>query len=69
MTVNDPNIKKLIKEHTPVDIAGKKYIIEYNPSGSCNRCYFSNKICPSKAVTICTSNGGNILKEYKENGR
>lgn len=69
MVVNDPSIKKLIKEHIPVDIAGKKFTIEYNPSGSCNRCYFYNRICPSEAVTICISNGGNILKEYKDNGR
>lgn len=69
MTVNDPYIAELIKNNTPIDIAGKLYSIKPNPIGSCNSCYFYNKICPSKAVTICTSNGGNILKRYKENGK
>lgn len=52
MTINDPELTKIIKNKLPIDIRGK-----------CDGCYFQNQLtCPVKAVTYCTSNGGNILK-------
>lgn len=48
MTINDPELARIIKNKLPIDING---------------CYFQSQLtCPVKAVTYCTSNGGNILK-------
>lgn len=63
MTVNDQKLEELIVNRTPVTFRGKEFIIERNPKGSCDNCYFyTQDSCPSKAITICCSNGGNILK-------
>lgn len=62
MTIYDPELAEIIKERTPVDIAGTSYYIEPAKGGSCDGCVFNNgKKCPQRAITFCTSNGGNIL--------
>jgi hypothetical protein len=70
MTTRDPLIDELVKTKKPVLIAKKWYLIESNNRGTCDGCVFfeENKNCPTRAVNICTSNGGNIFKEL-ENGR
>lgn len=70
MRTNNPFITKLVKEKMPINIENKWFVVISNPLGSCNDCYFSDKErCPQKAVTICCSNGGNILKLSKRHGR
>lgn len=49
------------------DIDNKQFIIESNPIGSCDGCYFLNKNCPTLARRYCCSNGGNILILEKQN--
>lgn len=66
MTVNDKRLAEIISNNTPVMIAGNYYTVVPNKAGSCDGCVFQSTQCPQKAVTICTSNGGNILKAYKE---
>ncbi len=62
MMLHDPELAEIIKNHQPVEIAGKQYYIEPNRSGSCDGCAFEGKSkCPQRAVTYCCSNGGNIL--------
>lgn len=63
MTINDPELARIIKNKLPIDINGKQFIVESSKRGKCDGCYFQNQLtCPVKAVTYCTSNGGNILK-------
>lgn len=62
MTLNDQELAKIIKDKTPITISRKQFVIESNPIGTCDGCYFLDKNCPAKAVNICCSNGGNILK-------
>lgn len=62
MTIYDQELAEIIKEGIPVEISGNQYTIEPSRGGSCNGCYFQNGQCPQRAVTYCTSNGGNILK-------
>lgn len=70
MTLYDPELAELIKSRTPVEINGKQYIIESNRTGSCDGCAFVNKNkCPQRAVTYCTSNGGNIIVEIEPSKR
>lgn len=61
MTLNDQELTRIIKDRTPVQIDNKLFIIEPNPIGSCDGCYYLNKNCPTKARHYCCSNGGNIL--------
>ena len=62
MILKDKNIQDLVDTHTPVKIGDNEFYIEPNSKGSCEGCYFINKTCHMKAVNICCSNGGNILK-------
>lgn len=64
MMLHDPELARIIKQHQPVEILGKQYYIEPAHNGSCDGCVFINTgKCPQRAVTYCTSNGGNILIE------
>ena len=67
MVIRNPIIDEKIKNKIPVRIKGNDYLIESNPKGSCDNCYFIDKTCPKDAVTICCSNGGNILKLIERN--
>lgn len=69
MTINDPFIEQLVRSHTPILIGENEFYIERSPLGSCDGCYFHEKRCSSKAVTICCSNGGNILKLKEQNNK
>lgn len=69
MIVKDKYLEMLINTHTPVIIGDKEYYIEKSPVGSCDGCVFQNTWCPTKAVTICCSNGGNILKLKEQNNK
>ena len=63
MTINDPELTKIIKNKLPVDINGHQCILESSKGVKFDACYFQSQLtCPLKAVTYCTSNGGNILK-------
>lgn len=66
MTIRDPFIETLVKDKTPIVLGGVKVTVEKNPLGSCDGCYFLGKQCPSRAITICCSNGGNIFKLVEE---
>lgn len=70
MTTQDPLIEQMIRDKKPMLISGKYYLIEKNPKGTCEGCVLYNELnqCPTRAVNICTSNGGNVFKEL-ENGR
>lgn len=68
MNVRDEGIDKIIDSNGTVNINNQEFYIQRNPSGSCDGCYFHDKRCASKALTICCSNGGNVLK-LKEDGR
>lgn len=67
----------MIKEHKTIKIAEEEFEIVANKRGSCDGCYFDQysdkpfpeNNCPRLAVTICCSNGGNILKKVENNGR
>lgn len=69
MTIYDPELAEIIKERTPVDIAGISYYIEPARGGSCEGCAFEGGKCPQRAVTYCTSNGGNILVKAEPNNK
>lgn len=62
MRLKDPIIEDMIKNKTELPFGNIKVIIVPNSTGTCNGCYFLDKNCPSRAVTICCSNGGNIFK-------
>lgn len=66
MRQKDPIIEDMIKNKTKIPFGKIKVIVEPNPTGTCDGCYFLGKQCPSRAVTICCSNGGNIFKLVKE---
>lgn len=61
MTLNDQELAKIVRDRIPVTIDNKQFIVESNPIGSCDDCYFLNKNCPTLARRYCCSNGGNIL--------
>lgn len=65
MYLMDGEIQALIESNITVKINGQEFYIRKNPKGSCDNCYFYDKKCASKAVTICCSNGGNILELRK----
>ena len=67
MRIKDPRIDEQIKNKIPIKIKDSMFFIERNPKGSCDGCYFKDKTCPKDAVTICCSNGGNILKLIERN--
>lgn len=69
MRTKDPFIQQLINDHTPVTIGDYEYYIEKSPLGTCDGCVFKDSRCPTKAVTICCSNGGNILKLKEQNNK
>ena len=69
MTIKDPQIEYLINTHTPIKIGQNEFYIEKSPLGCCDDCYFRDKQCASKALTICCSNGGNILKLKEQNNK
>lgn len=77
MVINDLRITQMIKEHKTIKIAEEEFEIIANRQGSCDGCYFDQysdkpypeNNCPILAVTICCSNGGNILKKVEDNGR
>lgn len=63
MTLNDRELAQIVKKQVPVEISGRYYTVHTQKSGLCDNCYFEDKDkCPTKAVNICCSNGGNILK-------
>lgn len=62
MRTKDPIVEELVKHHIPVKLGNDLFIVEKNPIGSCDGCYFIGGNCPSRAITICCSNGGNIFK-------
>lgn len=64
MNIRDKDLAEITDTNTTIEIENKNYYVKSNRSGSCDGCAFiGGKTCPSKAVTICTSNGGNILVE------
>lgn len=65
MNLRDVELENIIKNKISVTINNKEYIVESNPIGTCDGCYFLDKDCPAKAVSICCSNGGNIFKIMK----
>ena len=67
MTLYDPELAEIIRKGTPVEIQSKQFIVESNPIGSCDGCYFLNRNCPTLARRYCCSNGGNILILEKQN--
>lgn len=67
MTLNDQELAKIVRDRIPVTIDNKQFIIESNPIGSCDGCYFLNRNCPTLARRYCCSNGGNILILEKQN--
>lgn len=69
MVTKDKLIEEMITNNTPININGADFLIEKNPIGSCDGCYFLSRNCPSKAITICCSNGGNILKLKEQNNK
>lgn len=69
MTLNDPELARIVKNRIPVTLLDKEFYVEKSPLGTCDGCYFLGKQCPQRAVTYCTSNGGNILVEVKPNDR
>lgn len=56
MTLYDPELAEIIKNREVVEILG-----------TCDGCCFMGKQCPQRAVTYCTSNGGNIIVEAEPN--
>lgn len=69
MVLKDKTIDHLIDTHTPIKIGEYEFYIERSPLGRCDNCYFQDKRCASKALTICCSNGGNILKLKEQNNK
>lgn len=69
MTLNDQELAKIVKNRIPVTIDNKQFIIESNPIGSCDRCYYLDKNCPTLARRYCCSNGRNILRLKKQNNK
>lgn len=69
MTLNDHELAKIVKDKIPVQIDNKTFIVERNPIGSCDGCYYIDRNCPTKARRYCCSNGGNILKLQKQNNK
>ena len=67
MIVRCPHIQKMINNKTSIRIDDKDFYIKENAKGSCDGCYFLGKKCPSAAVTICYSNGGNIFELKEQN--
>lgn len=66
MVINDQKLAQIIRNKTPILINGSNYYVVSQPNGSCDNCVFQlEPTCPQKAVTICTSNGGNILVKNK----
>lgn len=61
MITNDPELHKIVRERIPVIIDDMEFIVQRNPLGSCDGCYYLGKECPNRARAICCSNGGNIL--------
>lgn len=43
MTLNDQELAKIVRDRIPVTIDNKQFIVESNPIGSCDGCYFLNK--------------------------
>lgn len=43
MTLNDQELAKIVKNRTPVIIDNKQFIVESNPIGSCDGCYYLDK--------------------------
>lgn len=63
MTLNDPELREIVRNSIPVEINNKRFIVEEAKGGKCDGCYFSNQLkCPTAAVRMCTSNSGNIFK-------
>lgn len=52
-----------------IQLGNTTYDIVSNTKGSCDGCCFHGSQCPSKAITICCSHGGNILKVAKLNDK
>lgn len=67
MRLYDPELAQMVDSQTKVEIEKKLYTVQSNRSGLCDGCAFiDKKKCPQYAITICTSNGGNILKAVEE---
>ena len=67
MTLNDPELKKIVTENKTVTIIQRDFKVQPSPGMVCDGCYFHNKeYCPPKATQICTSNSGNVLIEIKK---
>lgn len=69
MTLNDQELAKIVRDRIPVTIDNKQFIVESNPIGSCDGCYYLDKNCPTLARRYCCSNGGNILRLKKQNNK
>lgn len=69
MTLNDQELAKIVKNRIPVIIDNKQFIVESNPIGSCDGCYYLDKNCPTLARRYCCSNGGNVLRLKKQNNK
>lgn len=69
MTLYDPELEEIIKNREIVEIQGDRYYIERSTLGTCDGCFFCGKQCPQRAVTYCTSNGGNIILEANDKQR
>lgn len=69
MTLYDPELAEIIKNRESSRDSSKRYHIESSPIGTCDGCCFMGKQCPQRAVTYCTSNGGNIIVEANDKQR
>lgn len=59
--MNEDWALKVIREGN-ITIGTTTFDIVRQPNGSCDGCCLKGSQCPSKAITICCSHGGNILK-------
>lgn len=48
MVIRNPIIDEKIKNKIPVRIKGNDYLIESNPKGSCDGCYFIDNNMPQR---------------------
>lgn len=68
MRLFDNEINTIADTDTTIEIFGKNYYVKSNRRGTCDGCSFDYvRKCPSKARSICTSNGGNVLVEKEIN--
>lgn len=66
--MNEDWALKAVRDRS-IKLGNTTYDIVSNPRGSCDGCCFYASECPRKAITICCSAGGNILKVAKDQGK